>query len=114
MDNLQIRAVDRYPEPDFAALQTAAFADFGHVSAALAAVLAEEAAHRSQVSQPEVEAPFLRLGAFVENHLIGWSYSQREGNQLHMVNSGVAPELRRRGVYTSLVAATIEYAERQG
>ena len=54
------------------------------------------------------------VGAFVGDQLVAWSFSKGEGSQLHMVNSGVLPNLRRRGIYSSLVEATISYAEANG
>lgn len=54
------------------------------------------------------------IGAFIEDRLVAWSYSRGEDTQLHMVNSGVFPGLRRRGIYSRLVEATIAYADSHG
>ena len=109
----QSRIVERFPEPEFSALRNAAFADFGECSALLSEVLAEEADRR--LNRPEERVPQeLRIGAFIEDRLVAWSYSKVEGSQLHMVNSGVLPDLRRKGIYSRLVEATITYAGRSG
>src|SRR5258708_38130934 len=81
----------------------------------LADVLADEATRAPQVSGPEAKNPQqLRIGAFIDDRLVAWSYSRGEDNQLHMINSGVLPELRRRGIYSRLVEATIGYAASHG
>jgi ribosomal protein S18 acetylase RimI-like enzyme len=111
----QLRIVESFPEPEFAALRNAAFADFGEHSILLADMLAEEADRHSKQSGPEERIPQeLRVGAFIDDRLIAWSYSKVEGSQLHMVNSGVIPDLRRRGIYSRLVEGTITYAETRG
>jgi ribosomal protein S18 acetylase RimI-like enzyme len=111
----QLRILESFPEPEFTTLRTAAFADFGVSSKLLAEVLADETNRRSQVSRPESHFPQqLRIGAFIDDRLVGWSYSRGEDNQLHMVNSGIFPEFRRRGIYSDLVKATIAYADTHG
>jgi ribosomal protein S18 acetylase RimI-like enzyme len=111
----QLRILESFPEPEFSNLRTAAFADFGVGSTLLADVLAEEATRWSQVFDPESDFPEqLRIGAFVDGQLVGWSYSRREDNQLHMINSGVLAEFRGRGIYSDLVKATIAYADAHG
>ncbi len=111
----QLRIVESFPEPEFASLRNAAFADFGEHSTLLADVLAEETnrCHRVSGTDAQILQP-LRVGAFIGDRLVAWSYSKGEGSQLHMVNSGVLPDLRRRGIYSSLVGATISYAEANG
>ena len=111
----QLRILDTFPEPGFTALRTAAFADFGVRSELLADVLADEATRRPQVSGLESHvSEQLRVGAFVDDRMIAWSYSKGEGSELHMVNSGIHPEFRRRGIYSALVKAAISYAEANG
>jgi ribosomal protein S18 acetylase RimI-like enzyme len=110
----QLCAVESFPEPEFTALRDIAFADFGERSALLSDVLAEESNKRPKVSGQNEQIPQLKIGAFVENRLIGWSYSKGEGSQLHMINSGVHPDLRRRGIYSRLIEATITYADSHG
>ena len=113
----QLRIIESFPEPEFTALRTVAFADFGEPSALLAAALAEEASRRPKLpGQHEEQIPHqLRIGAFLEERLVAWSFSKSEGSSLlHMVNSGVLPDLQRRGIYSLLVEATITYAHTWG
>jgi ribosomal protein S18 acetylase RimI-like enzyme len=115
MNSPQVRVIESFPEPKFTALRNAAFADFGERSALLADVLADEAIRRIEVSVLEEQIPQqLRIGAFINNQLVAWSYARGEDNQLHMVNSGVSPDLRRQGIYSRLVAETIAYADLRG
>jgi len=112
MSAAQIRILESFPEPEFTALRTTAFSDFGEASALLPAVLADEAQRRSQVTESESLSPTqLRIGAFIDNRLVGWSYSECEGRQLHTIHSGVHPDFRSRGIYADLVRATINYAD---
>jgi len=111
----QSRIVESFPEPEFTALRNTAFADFGERSAVLADVLTEEAdRYPKQLGLEERIPQELRVGSFIEDRLVAWSYSKVEGSQLHMVNSGVLPDFRRRGVYSRLVEATITYAKTTG
>lgn len=115
MSSPQLRILESFPEPDFTDLRNVAFADFGESSALLAEVLADEANHMPQVLGSEAQIPQqLRIGAFIDDRLVAWSYSRGEDDLLHMINSGVCPELRRRGIYSSLVEATIGYANSHG
>src|SRR5690349_21189281 len=98
----QLRILKSFPEPEFTALRNVAFLDFGERSGLLTDVLADEANRRHQVSGPEAQILQLRIGAFIDDRLVGWSYSRGEDTQLHMVNSGVSPGLRRRGIYSRL------------
>ena len=111
----QLRTLESWPEPEFTALRIAAFADFGEPSTLLADVVAEENGLRQKVSKSQEQVPNeLRISAFVDDKIAGWSYSTAEGNQLHMINSGVLPEWRRQGIYACLVKSTIAHAENSG
>lgn len=114
MTSPQLRILESFPEPEFTALRNVAFADFGERSGLLTDVLADEANRRPQVSGPEAPILQLRIGAFIDDRLVAWSYSRGEDTQLHMVNSGVSPGLRRRGIYSRLVEATIAHADSHG
>ena len=114
MTSPQLRILESFPEPEFTALRNVAFADFGERSGLLTEVLADEANRRPQVSGPEAQILQLRIGAFIDDRLVAWSYSRGEDTQLHMVNSGVSPGLRRRGIYSRLVEATIAHADSHG
>lgn len=57
----------------------------------------------------------LKLGAFVDGELAGWSVGVQESAEAYyMVNSGVLPAYRRRGLYRALVEATVAEAAAQG
>jgi GNAT superfamily N-acetyltransferase len=108
-----IRPVDKFPEPEFARLQRAAFADMQQSSAALAATLAEE--EGAKPAADRTHSPMFRLGAYDADDLVGWSYGWMErGDVFYVANSGVVPSHRRRGIYSSLLAAMREHALAQG
>lgn len=108
----QLRVVDSFPEPEFTALQAAAFADFGVPSELLTEVLADESVRDPKASGREFLFPEqFRVGAFVQDRMVGWSYSRGEGNEVRMVNSGIYPEFRRKGIYSAMVRETISWAE---
>ena len=113
MNELTFRVLDQFPEPAFSALSGEVFSDH-KPSEMLTAVLNAEAALRPQTVNA-VDEGTLRIGAFRGDSLMGWTFCRPEGaNQLHMVNSGVAPAERRHGVYSRLVQRVIEHAESQG
>ena len=115
MSQPQLRILDSFPEPEFSALRDVAFRDFGAQSTLLSDVLDDEAKRRSLVSEADsASSQQLRIGAFLDDRIVGWSYSRYEDGQLNMVNSGVLPEFRGLGIYTGLVKATIEYADAHG
>ena len=52
---------------------------------------------------------------FRDRRLVGWTLSRAvAGNDLCMVNSGIAPAERRQGIYSRLVELTIEHASARG
>jgi ribosomal protein S18 acetylase RimI-like enzyme len=113
MDTISLHPLQSVPKTELAALKNMVFADYAE-SQELADVLAEEEAARSNCSPPEVVDAF-GLAAFRGEALIGWSQGYREGkSQFYMLNSGVAPAERRRGVYSSLVNAMLVHAEAEG
>jgi ribosomal protein S18 acetylase RimI-like enzyme len=117
MSELRFQTVDQFPEPAFSALSREAFSDYEQ-SALLTRVLEEESAARSNKSastQADADAQALRIAAFRDQSLVGWTYARRCGaQQLHMINSGVAPAERRQGIYSQLVRRTILHATSQG
>lgn len=115
MSGAELRTLGAFPEPAFTELRIAAFEGFGVQSALLSEVLADEAERRSSPSASgEEHTRKLRIGAFLDGQLVGWSYSQEQGDELHMINSGVHPRFRCRGIYRELVTQTISYAGTQG
>jgi ribosomal protein S18 acetylase RimI-like enzyme len=114
MKHFDFRVLEAFPEPAFEELAREAFSDFGRESQQLAEVLSAEAALRGNSSKPVTEAS-LRIGAFRDERLVGWTYARAEAeHDLYMVNSGVARAERREGVYSRLVQLTIQYAASQG
>ena len=115
MNAVQLRILDSFPEPDFTSLRTAAFADFGEESKMLAAVQADEATRRLETLSSEDQHPRrLHVGAFLEDRLIGWSYSRGENTELHTIHSGVDLAFRGRGIYADMVKMTIAFADTNG
>jgi ribosomal protein S18 acetylase RimI-like enzyme len=113
MNGIDIRPVEKFPDPEFARLQRIVFADMQQSSPELAAALAQEAASKPAVAH--THSPMFRLGAFDGDELVGWSYGWMErGDVFYMANSGVVPSHRRRGIYSSLLAAIREHASAQG
>lgn len=113
MNDLVFRVVDHFPEPAFSALAGDAFSDY-ETSELLSDVLKEEAAARSG-TRSAVEEGALRIGAFRGDSLLAWTFARPQGaSHLHMINSGVAPSERRRGVYSELVRRVIDHASSRG
>ena len=112
MNDLVFRAVDSFPEPAFSALAREAFSDY-EPSPLLTDVLNAEAIVRPANPNAGDEGA-LRIGAFRGASLLAWTYARREGAHFHMINSGVAPEERRRGVYSELVRLAVENATSRG
>lgn len=111
--SIAIRQVEKFPEPDFSQLSRAVFADIQQPSVELASILSEEASASTAggLSHP----PMYRLGAYLEEELVGWSCGWMErGNVFYMANSGVVPAHRRKGIYSSLLAAMRNYASANG
>jgi ribosomal protein S18 acetylase RimI-like enzyme len=117
MNNITIRQAERFPEPDFSQLQERVFCDVQEPSAALAQVL-----HTESLDFPEATpapatsfSPFLRLGAYDGDELVGWSFGWLErGRVFYMANSGVLETHRRQGVYSALVDAVCGHARAMG
>jgi hypothetical protein len=105
-----VRPVDAYPEPLISQLRRDVFADIQQPSAQLASVLEVEGSNAELSSRTLLPAMY-RLGAFDGEVLVGWSAGWIErGNVFYMANSGVVSSHRRRGIYSSLLAAIKEYA----
>jgi ribosomal protein S18 acetylase RimI-like enzyme len=111
MNNITVRVLEVFPEPELLALQAEVFSDF-EPSRLLAEVLASEAAARpGDFTTPDQ----FRVAAFRGDALVGWTFGYREGkSQFYMLNSGVASAERRKGVYSQLVKTVLGHAESQG
>ena len=111
MASIQYRVLQSFPEPAFSVLAGEAFGDY-EPSSLLTDVLKDEAATKQWQAAPVTDA--LRVGAFQDEVLVGWTYARAEGSQLQMVNSGVAPAGRRQGVYSRLVQMVLDHAKARG
>jgi GNAT superfamily N-acetyltransferase len=108
---------EKFPEPEFTALQREVFAGTEAESSALADVLAAEQVQAQSLTggEPLTHAPIVRFGAYAEGDLVGWTYGWFErGNAFYMANSGVIAGYRRRGVYSALLGAVIGHAKGNG
>lgn len=113
MSDIDYRIVDLFPEPAFSALVDQAFSDY-RPSALLTEVANAEAAARSARPGAGVDGA-LRIGAFDGDTLVGWTFASAEGGSLlTMVNSGVAPSHRRRGIYSALAQRVLDHATARG
>jgi ribosomal protein S18 acetylase RimI-like enzyme len=113
MNSISFRVLESFPEPAYSELIDEAFSDYDE-SELLTAVSADEAAARPTAIGGESGAA-LRVGAFRQEKLVGWTYANPEGSSLlYMVNSGVAPDERNRGIYSGLVRLVIEEAKSRG
>ena len=115
MNDITFRVLEKFPEPAYTALVAQAFSDYEE-SELLAEVAREETAARSRahaVANDDERA--LRIGAFRGDTLVGWTYACPEGGSLlYMINSGVAPAERQRGIYSELARLVIEHARSNG
>lgn len=109
MKNLEIRSVDRFEEPAFTDMVNAILHDPDRrvVGARL---------FGSGGPQPTSSgAHQVRVGAFENGTLIGWSHAWLlPGGVLYVGNSGVQAGHRKRGVYTRLVAGVESEARALG
>jgi hypothetical protein len=113
VNNIALRVLEAFPEPEISVLRGEVFADF-EPSTLLTQVLASEAALRAKDLPAPNPSPF-RVAAFRGDALVGWTYGYREGtSQFCMLNSGVVGPERRKGVYTQLVHAVLAHAKAQG
>ncbi|MGE5095399.1 MAG: GNAT family N-acetyltransferase [Betaproteobacteria bacterium] len=101
----RIATVERFEEPLFTQLSSTVFGDQARARALL------ELAQPVELSQPTM----LRIGAFENDTLVGWTYGwfERSGTY-YMANSAVLPEHRRKGIYSALVRRAVEAAAERG
>jgi ribosomal protein S18 acetylase RimI-like enzyme len=78
--------------------------------------LAPEARARMKELGANMGQPYrLKLGAFVDGQLAGWSVGVQESDETYyMINSAVLPAYRRRGLYQALVNAVVERVVAEG
>ena len=109
MKNFTIRTVEQFEEPAFTGMVNAILHDPDR-QAAKARLFGT---HRP--SPAPSGALQVRVGAYEEERLIGWSHAWLQpGGTLYVSNSGVQPDRRQQGVYNSLVAAMEEQARSLG
>lgn len=78
--------------------------------------LAPEARARMKELGANLGEPYrLKLGAFVDGQLAGWSVGVQESDEAYyMINSAVLPAYRRQGLYKALVQAVVERVAAEG
>jgi GNAT superfamily N-acetyltransferase len=115
MTSFSIRHAEKFPEPGFSALNRAVFVDMQQPSAEWASALAAEAESATRAQQQQVHSPMYRLGAYVQDELVGWTCGWMErGNVFYVANSGVLASHRRQGIYTALMSAIRDHAKSMG
>ena len=113
LNTITFRVLDKFPEPAYTALLDEAFSHYEE-SALLTDVAREETAARS-AGQELGDDKALRIGAFRGDTLIGWTFASPDGaTLLYMINSGVAPGERHKGIYSELARLVIEHARSKG
>jgi GNAT superfamily N-acetyltransferase len=113
MNTIEIRHVEKFPEPEFSRMNRAVFVDIQQPSAELALALACEAA--AATASKQIHAPMYRLGAYSGENIVGWTIGWMErGNVFYVANSGVLAAHRRKGIYSLLLSAIHECARANG
>jgi len=113
MNTIEIRHVEKFPEPEFTRMNRAVFVDIQQPSAELAQALACEAV--AAPASAQIHAPMYRLGAYVGEEIVGWTIGWMErGNVFYVANSGVLAAHRRKGIYSLLLSAIHEHARANG
>jgi ribosomal protein S18 acetylase RimI-like enzyme len=57
----------------------------------------------------------LNLGVFLGDEFVGWSFGMQESaERFYMINAGVLPEHRRRGLYSALLPHVLSRVQAQG
>lgn len=75
----------------------------------------EEKSRHEQLKANAKSAISLRIGVYSESKLIGFTYAyQSEGSNLHMAISCVDPNHQRRGIYSELLRAVLEFSKAHG
>lgn len=110
-----IKAVDRFEEPLYSELVDRVF--FGDFPAVNFRVFAtdDELAREKDLKQRIAGRYLLRLGAFHQGQLVGWTVGwQDTDNLFYMANSAVLPEHRRKGIYQQLLQGVLAATKAAG
>lgn len=108
-ESITLKTVERFPEPIFTELVRRLLHDRDRQRFSERFLLAPTVAPTGATAQQ------IRVGAFAENELVGWSHGfLSHGGALHVSSSAVVPEYRRQGVYTRLMAAMESQASSLG
>jgi ribosomal protein S18 acetylase RimI-like enzyme len=109
------------PEEEFTRLRNEhhknIFADDIQIFRANAKISQEEARRLNELDSVYASCPRLEinLAVFVNGEFAAWSFGvQNQDGTFYMVNSAVLPAHRRKGVYSALLARTIEIAKEKG
>ena len=106
---IELRAVERFPEPEFTQLVDRLLHDPDRKA------IAERFLGSAGTAPPGDPARHVRIGAFAANRLVGWSHAVlAHGGVLYVSNSAVDDAYRRRGLYSRLIAAMEEQARALG
>jgi GNAT superfamily N-acetyltransferase len=98
-ESITLRTVERFPEPLFTELVQRLLHDRDRQ------LVSERFLQSPTVTPTGATAQQIRVGAFAEDELVGWSHGfLSHGGALYVSNSAVVPEYRRQGVYTRLMA----------
>lgn len=110
-----IRQVERFEEPEFTQLcQQIFYRDFPGVEWEKLLSEEERAGHRA-LKKAFGFPNAIRLGAYAEEKLIGWTVGWQDGeSSFYMANSAVLPEYRRQGVYRTLVNTLLDLLREKG
>lgn len=99
-DGITLRVVDRFAEPQFSELVARLLHDPDRL------VVRERFLHGAGAPPIPSTAQQIRIGAFHDNALIGWSHAYlNQGGVMHVANSAVVEGFRRRGIYSRLIEA---------
>lgn len=114
-DNITIKVVERYDEYGFVELAEPIFGDLARVRQLESMLSADEVAGMEKVRAALPAALRIRVGAFADSELIGWSHGWFEpSGEFYVASSAVVPEFRRHGIYSDLARAIVAEASKRG
>lgn len=106
---IELRVVDRFPEPAFTELVDRLLHDPDR------GAMRDRFFDRDAPKPTRCDAQEVRIGAYDGDRLVGWSHAAlAPGGVLYVSNSAVEDAYRRQGIYSRLVAAMEEHARSLG
>jgi ribosomal protein S18 acetylase RimI-like enzyme len=110
-----IEVVERFEEPLFLELAERVFGDRSRRELIAGMPSPEEQARADALRQDLPRQQRVRIGAFAQGALIGWTQGWFESSgAFYVSNSAVLPEYRRHGVYAALALALREHVAARG